>query len=440
MENLKLKGLAISSAIAIIVLLLPLGLDWKAQAVLSIAALMGACWFTEAMPLHVTAIFGTFLLIVSNAVPAAEAFAGFFNPTIALFFGGLVLALAMHRDGLDRKIASLFMGSFGKEPRMFILGIMIATAFLSFWISNTATAAIMLPIAMLTVPTARRAVSSYAKAVAIGVAFAATIGGMATIIGTPPNAIAAAKLAELGTPTSFLDWAFHALPLVALLIPCSWLVIVLLHKPDIKEVAFKKDKEGWTKKQLWTLAIGGLTILLWMTSSIHKIPDGASSIFMVVLLYAADLVGKDDVSKIDWNVILLLGGSMALGSAIESSGLSVIIGGILAQAVIEQGAFGIFASIAAFGTLVTAGMSNTSTAALIVPIVAALPPLAAASKDLVMLAGLAASFNFLSPAGTPPSAMAFTTGRLKVWDMVKVGIPITLIALALSALIATYLW
>ncbi|MFH0737645.1 MAG: SLC13 family permease [Candidatus Micrarchaeota archaeon] len=440
MENLKPKGLFISSVIAVIILLLPLGLDWKAQAVLSIAALMGSCWFTEAMPLHVTALFGTFLLIISGSVSANDAFAGYFNPTIALFFGGLVLALAMSMHGLDRKIASFFMGFFGTEPNRFILGIMVATTFLSFWISNTATAAIMLPIALFTAPGAKGKPSSYAKAVAIGVAFAATIGGMGTIIGTPPNAIAAGKLAEMGIAVSFLDWSFHALPLVCLLIPASWLVIVLMHKPDIRRVKFKKEKGGWTRDQIWTLAIGTLTVALWMASSIHRIPDGAVSIFAVVLLYCADLIRKDDVSKIDWGVLLLLGGSMALGSALESSGLSDIIGRMLSDVIAGQGEFGMFLAISAFGTAVTAGMSNTSTAALIVPIVAALPPVAAGAKDIVILAGLAASFNFLSPAGTPPSAMAFSSGKLRVWDMVKVGIPITLIALALSALIATFVW
>ncbi|MEW6748228.1 MAG: DASS family sodium-coupled anion symporter [Candidatus Micrarchaeota archaeon] len=440
MEDVRLPGLLVSALIAVALLALPIGLDWKAHAVLSIAAFMGACWFTEALPLHVTALFGTFLLIVSGALSAEEAFSGYFNPTIALFFGGLVLALAMQDHGVDMKIASLFMGLFGGAPDRFILGMMVATAFLSLWISNTATAAIMIPVALFTVPASEKAGPAYRKAAVIAVAFSATIGGMGTLVGTPPNAIAAAELAAEGLEVTFVDWALHGMPIVALLIPCSWLVIMHLHRPDIKKVVFKSAKGGWTGKQAATLAIGAFTVLLWMTSSIHRIPDGASSILAVVLLYASNLVKKDGISRIDWGVLMLLGGSIALGSAIGSSGLSDIVGGMLSDAITGQSGSMVYLAVLAFGSAITAGMSNTSTAALIVPIVASLQDLSVGMEELVILAGLASSLNFISPAGTPPTAMAFYQGRLSVWDLVKVGIPITLIGLAISALVATFLW
>ncbi|MDD5340527.1 MAG: DASS family sodium-coupled anion symporter [Candidatus ainarchaeum sp.] len=441
--NTKIRpaSIAVSVLLAALVFLIPLGLAPQPHAVLAITILMGMLWLSEALPLHVTALLGTVLFIFAGIDPAA-AFTPYFNPTIALFFGGFVLARAMQKHGLDRRLVSTLLSWFGPAPPMFLLGLMLATGFLSLWISNTATAAIMMPLAVVTFRGIRPGRSSYAKAAVLGVAFAATIGGIGSLVGTPPNAITVADLAEHGIQVTFFDWAAHALPFVIIFLPVSWLVILLLYPPDLGQVVLPLKKAMvWTPGQKSVLAIGLFAVALWMTSSYHHVPDSAIAIIMVIFLYLAGAVETMDMRLIDWPVLLLLGGSMSMGAAVLSSGLASQIGSLLAVLLSGQAQFQLFATISLFGVLVTSLMSNTSTAALLVPIISSLPAMAGAGvKQLAMMAGMSASFNFITPAGTPPNAMAYSSGQISVWDMAKAGVPLTILAMLLLSLLAWLFW
>lgn len=434
-------SIAVSVLVAALALLLPLGLAPQSHAVLAITVLMGLLWLTEAMPLHVTALLGTVLFISAGIGPEA-AFTPYFNPTMALFFGGFVLARAMQKHGLDRRLVSTLLSWFGPAPPMFILGLMLATGFLSLWISNTATVAIMMPLAVVTFRGITPGRSSYAKAAVLGVAFAATIGGLGSLVGTPPNAITAADLAEHGVQVTFVDWAMHALPFVVIFLPVSWLVIMLLYRPEIRRVVLPLKKAiVWTPGQKSVLAVGLLAVVLWMTSSYHHVPDSVIAIIAVILLYLTGAVETVDMRLIDWPVLLLLGGSMSMGAAILSSGLASQVGGLLAVLLSGQSEFQLFATISLFGVLVTSAMSNTSTAALLVPIISSLPAMAGAGvKQLTMMAGMSASFNFITPAGTPPNAMAYSSGQISVWDMARAGVPLTILAMLLLSLLAWLFW
>jgi len=444
MRNSKPIAIFASILIAILVLIVPLEIGTNAHMALAITILMAALWICEAMPLHVTALLGTVLYILLAGIDAKEAFSSYFNPTIALFFGGFVLALAMQKHGLDKKIVSGLMRWFGTEPRIFVLGLMIATAFISFWISNTATAAIMMPIAIFALSSsgAKAGKSEFGKAAVIGIAFAATIGGVGTIVGTAPNAITVGELAARGILVSFFDWAIRGLPVVLILIPAAWLILIMSFRIDIRGIKLPKmaDK-GWNNEQIRLAVIGLISIGLWMTSSIHKIPDGVVAVIAVILIYLADLVEGDDISKIDWGILLLLGGSMCMGAAIASSGLSSYLGGVLSNAVLGQSNVAIIFLVALFAVIVTSFMSNTSTAALVVPIVASLSRgLGPGIGSLAMVAGISSSFNYITPFGTPPSAMAYSSGYIKVWDMMKVGIPLTLAGIIVITALAQWVW
>lgn len=439
-KKIRPPQIAASALLAAAALLLPLGLAPPAHSALAITILMACLWVSEAMPLHVTALLGTVLFIFSGVSPVA-AFAPYFSPTIALFFGGFVLARAMHKHGLDRRLVSALVSWFGSRPRPFLFGLMLATALLSFWVSNTATAAIMMPLAVVTFRGIRQG-SAYAKAAVLGVAFAASIGGIGTIIGTPPNAITAAGLAELGIGITFFDWAFRTLPLVALLLPSCWLILMALYPPEIGEVPLpRRTGIAWSPAQKAVLGTGLLAVALWMTSSYHHVPDASIAVMAVVLLYLAGAVDTADARKIDWPVLLLLGGSMTMGAVIEATGLATQIGALLGPLLAGQAPFPLLATVSLFACIVTSFMSNTSTAALLVPIMTSLPALAGVNvRQLGMVAGVSASFNFLTPAGTPPNAMAYSSGQISVWDMVKAGVPLTIIAIFTIALLGWIFW
>ncbi|HID72526.1 TPA: DASS family sodium-coupled anion symporter, partial [Candidatus Micrarchaeota archaeon] len=313
----------------------------------------------------------------------------------------------------------------------------------SFWISNTASTAIMLPIVLFTLSRSklRPFGSNYAKAVVLGVAFAATIGGIGTIVGTPPNGITVANLAEEGIYVSFAEWLFYSLPFVIIFLPLTWLILTTVYRPEVKKIPLAQKSGRWTKNHKKVMAIGALTMLLWMTSVFHGVPDSTVALIPVILLYLLGLLGKEDISKIDWSVLLLFGGGLSLGTAIDASGLSGYLGGLLGGMVAGQSLFMLFLAVIVFAVVMTLSASNTATAALIVPVVI---PLAMATgadiKELAIIAGIGTSLDFLVPMGTPPSAIAYSSGHIRVWDMLKAGFFVTIAGIVLLAVLATLYW
>jgi sodium-dependent dicarboxylate transporter 2/3/5 len=443
MQQIKPLRILFALVLAALFFFMDLPISGQAYAVLLVTVFIGTLWFSEAMPLHVAALLGTFLLVVFASVSPKDAFTPYFSPTIVLFFGGFILARAMQKHGLDQQIAISFISKFGRDPKNFLLGIMIITAFLSFWISNTASTAIMLPIVLFTLSKSnlRPLESNYGKAVVLGVAFAATIGGIGTIVGTPPNGITVANLAEQGIIVPFAEWLYYSMPFVILFLPVAWFILTAVYKPEVKTIALAQKRGKWTRNHEKVLAIGGLTMALWMTSIYHGIPDSVVALVPVILLYLFELLEKEDMSKIDWSVLLLFGGGLSLGAAIDSSGLSTYLGGLLGGIVAGQTVFMLFLSVIVFAVILTLSASNTATAALIVPIVI---PLAAMTgtgiKELAILAGIGTSLDFLVPVGTPPSAIAYSSGYIRVWDMLKVGIFITTAGILLLAFLAWLYW
>lgn len=443
MEKIKPLRIAFALILALLILFIGLPIEKQAHHVLVITIFIGTLWFTEAMPLYITALLGTFLLVVFASVSPQDAFYPYFSPTIVLFFGGFILARAMQKHGLDQQIANAFISKFGTDPKYFLLGIMIITALLSFWISNTAATAIMLPIVLFTLTKSKikPLESSYGKAVVLGVAFAATIGGIGTIVGTPPNGITVANLAKHGIDVPFAEWLYYSLPFTVLFLPIAWFILTTVYRPEVKSIKLAQKKGKWTKDHMRVLAIGGLTMALWMSSFYHKVPDSVVALVPVILLYLSELLGKEDISKIDWSVLLLFGGGLSLGSAIDSSGLSTYLGTLLGTLVMGQTTFMLFLAVIAFAVIMTLSASNTATAALIVPVVI---PLAAMTgvgiKELAIIAGMGTSLDFLVPVGTPPSAIAYSSGYIRVWDMLKAGIFITIAGVLLLAFLAWLYW
>ena len=424
-------------AVALLIWIQPLGLQPQAHAVLAIMFFAGVLWFTEALPLWVTALMVPPLLVIFAGSAPKDVYTPFFDPIIALLFGGFVLARALQKHGLDTRIAYTFVGLFGNKPKNFLLGMMLATAFLSFWISNTASTLLMIPIglAALTATGLAPLKSGYARTVVLGIGYAATIGGVGTLIGTPPNLIAARFLGDAGIQVGFLDWVVHAMPPVIVMLFLSWFVLTRMFRPEIKTVKAPEMKDRrLTGKQKTVLAVFVITALLWVTDSFHGIHNSVVAMLPVAAFYMLNILDSSDLPKIGWNALILVGGGLTLGSAIHSTGLDVFIASLLNGFIAGQPTFLLFLLVSLFSIGFTAFVANTAGAAILIPIIISLSnALGLDPRAMAILVGITVSFDFIVPVGTPPNAIAYSTGYIRVKDMIKAGIVLSL----LGALVAS---
>ncbi|MFQ6020679.1 MAG: SLC13 family permease [Candidatus Aenigmatarchaeota archaeon] len=433
----------ISFLAGIITYYLPLGIPDQAHIVLSILITVGALWFTEAIPLHATALLIPFLIVLFTDTSVKDVFAPFFDPVVILLMGGFTLAYGLRKFHLDEEIAYYFVNKIGTSPRKFLLAIMFVAAFLSMWMSNSATTAIMIPIVLVVLSTSglKHLESSYAKSAVLGVAYAATIGGLATIVGTTPNAIAVKFLADQGVNISFTGWMYHALPLVIFLLPITWLVLTLMYKPEIKELKVRKHVSHLTKSQKKTLAIFFITVILWLTTSIHGVSSFMVALIPILLFYFLKMFDVKDFGRIHWDILILVGGGLSLGSAIISSGLNSVIASAMQGVITGNPLFIMLFIVSIFCIIFTLVSSNTGTASFVIPIII---PLAMALgidiRILAILAGIAVSLDFMVPVGTPPNAIAYSTRYVRLRDMVKSGIVIAIIGALLLSGFAFLYW
>jgi solute carrier family 13 (sodium-dependent dicarboxylate transporter), member 2/3/5 len=438
----RVPAIALSAILALLAFAAPTGLEAKAQAVLAISVFTGVMWFTEAIPLHATALLATALLIFAGTQPK-DAFSPYFAPTIVLFFGGFVVARALEKHGLDQQIARRFLSRFGQDPALFLLGLMCVTAFLSLWMANTAATAIMLPVTLYVIRKGKmqKLKSNYAKSLVLAISFASTIGGIGTIVGTPPNGITVADLAAEGVHVPFFEWSYMAMPFVLLFLPVAWIILLRVFPPEVKKIELDGGKEPYSREQKLVLAVSLLTIAAWVSVSLHGVADATVAVCAVVALYALGLLDTGDMSKIDWASLLMFGGGLSLGAAIDSSGLGAYLGGLLVGFVTGQATLLLYVSILAFTVILTLSASNTATAALIVPVMIPLAKaLGLGVKQLSVLAGIGTSLDFILPVGTPPSAISYSTGYITTWDMAKAGLVVTTAGILLLALMAWLYW
>lgn len=444
--KLLIKPKSIIFFIAVIALLatlaLDLGMGMQSQVVLAITIFVSILWFTETFPLHISGLLAVFLLVIMGGFTPKEVFAPFFDPVVVLILGGFVLGLGMQKHKLDEFIALKFLNKVGSDTKFVILGLMIVTAFLSFWITNTASTTIILPIAIaiLAKNKIKPLKSNFGKATVLGIAYSATIGGMATLIGTTPNPIAVKFLADSGIQLSFLEWMFYGVPMVVIMIPIAWIVIIKMFKPELKEVEMRQYKEKLTKNQKLVFMVFALTIFFWLIGSYLGLHSSVVALIPILLLYALNLLKPGDLSKIKWGTLLLFGSGLSLGTAIFASGLGEIIASYL-LAVTAGNPFILIVLILIIATiLLTAFASNTATAVILMPIIL---PLASTLnlnvQTIAIVVALAASLDFIVPVGTPPDTIAYYSGYIRMKDMVKAGLPLTLIGITILTILSL-LW
>ncbi|MFK7910549.1 MAG: DASS family sodium-coupled anion symporter [Akkermansiaceae bacterium] len=434
-----LKSL-ICAAVSISVTFFPPRLGWELYeglsgagittlGILIFAALM---WITEAIPSFAVALLVIGLEVALLGKPGGiyaeagdtKAWQMFVQPWASsimwLFLGGFVLAHACSKTGLDRWLAGLLIGSNEKKPAVLLLGIMSVTFVFSMFMSNTATATMMLAVLAPVVGSLREG-SKLAKALCLAVPVAANIGGMGTIIGTPPNAIAAG---QLGDQVNFLKWMYFALPpaLVIGTIAYGFLLLTLRGSQVEKIKLEDNSHEEMTGRSLLhriiVMMIFTVTVVLWMTSSFHKTPSAVISFLPIVLLAVTGVITAKDMRELPWDVLILLAGGLSLGVAINATGLAAWFA---AQIPPSWTGFPLIIAFAALAVVLSNLMSNTATANIMMPIGIALVGTENATLFALPIA-LACSSAMCLPISTPPNAVAFASGRVKTRDFMGIGL------------------
>ncbi|WP_339858068.1 DASS family sodium-coupled anion symporter [Thalassospira alkalitolerans] len=484
--------------VAMMVMTPPSGMGMVAWHAAALAALMAVWWLSEAIPIAATALVPVALAPMLGLAPVGQVTQHYANPLLFMFLGGFVIAIAMERWNLHRRIALLILKRVGFCPRALVGGFIAATAFLSMWVSNTATATMMLPIALSIInllkdqqakaPDVTGVVAepgetkdavkggdpdieqldpstrNFAMALLFGIAFGASIGGIGTLIGTPPNALLAGYLASnFDIAIGFGQWMVLGVPFAAVLLVLCWVVLTRFVYPQADDLpaaacaALERDIAtlGPMSRGEKSVAIVFVaTASLWLLRPLIEvalpalpISDASIAMLAAIVLFALPVNARENVHVLDWKatlrlpwgVLLLVGGGLALGAMINDSGLAVWVAGN-AGALPDLPVFVQITLIAAMVILISHLTSNTATAATFLPLVATYA--LGEGIDPLLLAvpvALAASCAFMLPVATPPNAIVFASGYLTVGDMVRAGAVVNLIGLVLLVLFSILL-
>ncbi len=433
----------------------------EARSLLAVVILAACYWMTEAIPLPATAILASGLAILLGVAPARAVFSPYADPVIFLFIGSFLLSEAFSKYGLDRRIASAMLATrLGRSGGGMMAGFGGASALISTCLSNTATAALMTPIAVGAVApgTAQEARKQRATALASGillmVAYGASTGGMATIIGTPPNLLVAGFLERLaGTRVTFTGWLLFGAPIALVLLGASlgWTRLILgraMQGAPSAPPAMPETQDAASRRGMrLTLCAFGLAGLLWTLPAVvslalgrespiaaavtARLPEAGVAILCAALLFAAPIDWRrrrfaltwQEGRQVNWGIILLFGGGLSLGTLAESTGLARWAGEGISALGLSSTPAGLLAVSIAAGIIVSEFASNTASATLLVPVVIAAAQSAGFDPIRPALGvGLAATCGFIFPVSTPPNAIVFGTGLVPLWRMIKVGI------------------
>lgn len=467
MDRAKTIGLIAGPLAFLIILLFPGDLvSGPADRVLGAAAWMIIWWITEAVSISVTALLPLLLFPLLGVMELPDVGANYGSPIIFLFFGGFVLALALEKVNLHKRIALTIINRTGTGPQRVVLGFMIATASLSMWISNTASTVVMLPIALSVIRLLiddedgfTKKDQNFALSVMLGIAFSANAGGIATVIGTPPNSVLIGLLEnEYNIEISFLRWMTVGLPVSLILITISYLVLVKWMFPcrglrfgasrDVIRDELKKLGPP-SPRERRVLLIFGITVFLWIFRTLINslipglgLSDTAISMFGALLLFALPfdlrkgsfILEWKDTSRLAWGILILFGGGLALARGMSASGLVDLVSGAIAQSEISI-LFTAFLLIALM-LFMTELMSNVALVAVLAPVVAGI----AIGLDIPMLhllipVTIASSCAFMLPMATPPNAIVFASGYIRVHQMARVGFILNCISILLLVLL-----
>jgi len=438
------------------------GLSPAGHITLGIFVFAAIFWITEPIPIYVTSlsvIFFQVLLLsdqslflgtltrLSDGEYVAPKYQNFYatlaHPILILFLGGFSLAKAAEKFALDRNLTRILLKPFGSSPTRVALGVMLVTGILSAFMSNTATTAMMMTVALPIVAKVP-AGDPFRRLVALSIPVGANIGGIATPIGTPPNAVAIAALTKQGTPVPFSTWMMIATPLVVLALVISWVGMCKMFPPKLER--FELTIEGQFKKSPRAFAlyiIFALTVGLWVTEKIHHIPSAVIAFLPMVLLPAFGILDKQDIRSHAWEVLWLVAGGISLGISLKSTGLAEWMIGQVSWDVFSP--FMLILLFALVGFAVGNLISHTVSATILVPIAIAMlaPDIEAGPAAMIIpiaVIGIIVSFAMILPISTPPNAIALSTGLIETKDLAKAGWLVGAVGIILTLLFGLFVW
>ncbi|MGA8046262.1 MAG: DASS family sodium-coupled anion symporter [Dermatophilaceae bacterium] len=444
----------IGLALAVLVPPIPLLVDVPdlepvGERMLAIFLLAIILWVTEAVPLVATAVLVILLevLLVSDqallAVPddvtsAATFYAALANPVIILFLGGFLIADAASKYGLDRNLAAVLLRPFRSSARLTVLGLMAITAVLSMFMSNTATTATMFAVL---IPVLALLPSGGARTgFALAIPVAANIGGIATPVGSPPNAIALAALTERGEQITFVGWMLATFPLMVVLLLFAWLLLVWRFVPKDLAVGLDLGADFDRRpKAVVFYVVAAVTILLWLTEPLHGIPSTTVGFLPVVALLLTQVMSGEDLKVLQWPVLWLVAGGIALGIGVGATGLDAWLIGLVSWSTLPQAI--ILGALALMALLLSTAISNSATANLLIPIALGLAVTVGLDTQVAaVVLAIACGLAMALPISTPPNAIAYATGEVSTPQMAVVGIAVGLVGLLLLVVIMPPLW
>lgn len=456
-----------SFCLAIFALLLPIFIDvggeslsFAGEIALGIFLMAAVLWISEAVPIWSTSLLVIFLQVLllsdQSLLLDAENLSGYqpksyrefysmlAHPIIILFLGGFYLAGAAVKYGLDKNLTKAMLSLFGRKPSWVLLGLLLSTGLLSAFMSNTATSAMMITV-ILPIMARLKADDPFRIGLALAIPCGANIGGVATPIGTPPNAVVLGALAKQGVQIGFAEWMLLAVPLVLLMLLVAWRALLILFPPRTPRIEVAFD-EGWNTSPLavGSYLIFGLTVLLWVTDSLHGISSTIIAFLPIAGMSLLGIITKSDLKNFSWDVLWLVAGGLSLGLTMNFEGgpapwLIGLINWSLLPALL------IILGMALAGYVLSNLISNTVAATILIPIAITMGATGAVDPGFnlnlaCVVIGIMVSFSMLLPISTPPNAIAMSTGLIETRHLTRVGIFIGIIGYVLIGIFAVAVW
>lgn len=430
------------------------GLSQEGSIALGIFLFAAIFWITEPIPIYATSMLIILLQVMllsgegfvfrGEAAPTyASFYATLASPIIMLFLGGFALAASAVKFGLDKNLTRVLLKPFGNRPSSVCLGLMLCTGVLSAFMSNTATTAMMMTVA-LPIVASLGPTDPFRKGVALAIPLAANIGGIATPIGTPPNAVALAALRDAGIPISFISWMLMATPFVMVLLLATWQIVMRLFKPETDRFEIEITGSFQTSpKAICAYLVFAGTLLLWVTEKLHGISTSMVAFIPVALLPALGVLDKNDIRKFSWEVLWLVAGGISLGLSMKDTGLA---NWLIGQISWDQfGGLGVVVVFALVGYTLSNLISNTVTATIVMPLAITVGTTLAAQGEFSLISAIIAvtvvvSCSMVLPISTPPNAIAMSYGIIDSKDLARSGLLVGAIGIVLAILMFVAYW